>query len=169
MPDDYNFSHVVILIIPVLFIIGSYLALKKEDQDSKNFFITFIAFAGFIQYFAMPRYGLGGLPLHLCNMAIILMMASAIFKWKGFFYFNYFANVLGALAALLIPDITDDLFNMGEMRYAFNHWYAFAWPILAVALGTFRRPQLKDMYKALGVFSVYYLIIVFLNAWFNTI
>ncbi len=97
------------------------------------------------------------------------MMASAIFKWKGFFYFNYFANVLGALAALLIPDITDDLFNMGEMRYAFNHWYAFAWPILAVALGTFRRPQLKDMYKALGVFSVYYLIIVFLNAWFNTI
>jgi ABC-2 type transport system ATP-binding protein len=95
------------------------------------------------------------------------MLFSAVFKIRGFFYFNYFANVLGALAALIFSDISGDLFSLGAMQYAFNHWYAFAWPILAIALNTFERPQLKDMYKAIGVFSVYYLVIIFVNAWFN--
>ncbi|MFA7560645.1 MAG: ATP-binding cassette domain-containing protein [Candidatus Izemoplasmatales bacterium] len=167
IPEEFNFTHNLLLLIVIIFIFISYLSMKNKSQIKKDFFITFIAFAGFFQFFYVRRYGLSGLPLHLCNTAIVLMLFSAVFKLKSFFYFNYFANVLGALAAMLFPDITGDLFSIGAMQYAFNHWYAFAWPILAIALNTFNRPTLKDMYKAIGVFSVYYLGIIFINAWFN--
>ncbi len=167
IPEEFNFTHSLLIIIVIVFIIASYIIFRKKKQIQKDFFITFIAFAGFFQFFYVRRYGLSGLPLHLCNTAIVLMLFSAVFKIRGFFYFNYFANVLGALAALIFSDISGDLFSLGAMQYAFNHWYAFAWPILAIALNTFERPVLKDMYKAIGVFSVYYLVIIFVNAWFN--
>lgn len=167
IPEEWNDSHVFIVGLPILFAIVSYAILKDKSQEKKNFFITFIVFASFFQYFSYPHHGLNGLPLHLCNMAIVLMLCSILFRWKGFFYFNYFANVLGALAALLFPDISGDLFSTGAMRYLFNHWYVFTWPILAVALGTFGRPKLNDMIKAIRVFSVYYFLIVIINAWFN--
>lgn len=167
IPEDYNPTHILLLIIPIIFTIISYFALRHKEQDQKDFFITLVAFAAFIQYFSYPKIGLSALPLHLCNMAVIIMLFSIVFRLKGFFYFNYFANVVGGIAALVFPDIVEDLFVNGAMRYAFNHWYVIAWPILAVALHTFARPKLKDMYKAIGVFTVYYLIIVFVNAWFN--
>jgi ABC-2 type transport system ATP-binding protein len=167
VPEEFNFSHLLILAISILFIVITYLAMRKKGQVQKDFLITLIVFAAFFQYFSYRHHGLNSLPLHLCNTAIVLMMFSVIFKWRGFFYFNYFANVLGAMAALLFPNITGDLFSHGAMRYAFNHWYVLAWPILAVALGTFRKPTLKDMNKALVVFTVYFITIVFINAWFN--
>lgn len=167
IPEDYNLPHIIFLLIPMVLMIVGYVSMKKKDQMQKDFFLTFMAFAAFFQYFSYPVSGLGSLPLHLCNMAIILMMFSIVFRWKGFFYFNYFANVLGAFFALILPNMTTDLFSAGAMRFGFNHWYAFAWPVLAVALSTFKRPTLKDMNKAIIVFTVYYLAMVFLNAWFN--
>jgi ABC-2 type transport system ATP-binding protein len=167
IPEEFNVTHILILVIPVLFIIITYRLMRNKEQKQKDFLIVFIVFAAFFQYFSYPHSGLSGLPLHLCNTAIVLMMFSIVFKWKGFFYFNYFANVLGALAALVLPTISGDLFSTGSMRYLFNHWYVFAWPILAVALNTFKRPTLKDMNKAIVVFTVYFIVIVFINAWFN--
>ena len=167
IPEEFNASHKFLLIVPVIFVIIAYIGMRNKSQEAKYFFITFIAYAALFQYFSYPHSGLTGLPLHLCNTAIIIMVLSITFRLKGFFYFNYFANVLGALAALLFPSITEDLFANGAMRYAFNHWYVVAWPILAIALNTFKRPVLKDMYKAIIVFSVYYVFIVFINAWLN--
>ena len=44
---------------------------------------------------------------------------------------------------------------------------AFMLPILSVALHVFARPKLKDMAKAIGYFTLYYVFIVFINAWLN--
>lgn len=167
IPDGYNVTHNIFILISFLFPLVAYILLRKKDQEKKDFFIVFIAYAAFIQYFSYRQHGLGGLPLHLCNTAIVFMIISATFRWRGLFYFNYFANVVGALAAILLPEITQDFFVEGAVRYYFNHWYAFAWPILAVALHTFERPKLKDMYKAIMVLSGYYIVILWINAWFN--
>lgn len=167
IPDGFNFSHNLLLLIPIVIIIISYFSLRNKTLQTRDFFIVFIAFAAFFQFFYVRRYGLTGLPLHLCNMAIVIMFISAIFRFKGLFYFNYFANVLGGIAALAFPDITEDLFVMGAMQYAFNHWYVILWPILAVALGVFDKPNLKHMYKAIIVLTIYYIFIVFINAWLN--
>lgn len=167
IPDDFNLTHNLFILITILFPVIAYLFMRKKDQQAKDFFITLIAFAAFIQYFSYRQHGLGGLPLHLCNTAIIFMVISVVCRWRGVFYFNYFANVVGALAAILLPEISDDFFGEPAFRYYFNHWYAFAWPILAVALHTFKRPKLKDMYQAIMVLSGYYVVILWINAWFN--
>jgi len=167
IPEDFNMLHIVMILIPVVFLIVAYQLMKNKTQEQKNFFIVLIAFAAFFQFFYVRRGGLAGLPLHLCNTAIIIMLFSAVFKIRKFFYFNYFANVLGALIALLIPSMGGDVNTLSSMGFLFNHWYVFTWPILAVALHTFERPILSYMHKALLVFTIYYIAMVFLNAWFN--
>lgn len=168
IPEDYNTSHLLmLLLLPTVFLIVSYLVMKKKKQPQKDFFLAFLAIAAIIQYFSYGRVGLGGLPLHLCNMGVLLILISITFRFRGIFYFNYFANVLGALMALLFPSITSDLFSADALRYLYNHWFIFVWPVLGVALGTFERPVLKDMFKAIIVFTVYFIAMVFVNAWFN--
>jgi len=166
--DDFNKEHIAFLIFPFVIMLVSYFVMFNKRQKDRNLMLIFLVLAAYIEYFFERRYGLGGLPLHLCNMAIILMLLSFIFHLKGVFYFNYFANVLGALVAIVLPSVgTEDVYSIVSMHYWYNHWYAFFIPVLGVAFHTFERPTLKLMVRAIGVFTVYYIVVVFLNAWFN--
>jgi len=167
VPDEFTYSHLFVIAFPFLLMFVVYYVTKKENQISKDTIITYLAFAAFTQYFYMRRETLEALPLHLCNTAVLLLLLAVVFKINQFFYFSYFANVLGALAAILLPNYSSDLFTFSVIHYGYNHLYAFVIPILAVALHTFPRPGLKHMYKAILVFSIYYVSVVFLNAWFN--
>jgi ABC-2 type transport system ATP-binding protein len=115
----------------------------------------------------MRRSGLSVLPLHLCNTAVIILLFSIVFRIKGLFYFSYFANVLGAIAAILLPNYSSDFFSFSVIHFGYNHMYALIIPILGVALGMFPRPVLSHMLKAIGIFTIYYIVVVNLNAWFN--
>lgn len=165
--DEFTNSHIAVIISPFILMSAVYLTMRYKSQEAKNALITFMAFAGFMQYFYMRRETLSALPLHLCNTAVILMLFAVVFRIKRFFYFSYFANVLGALAAIILPNYSVDLFSFGVIHYGYNHLYAFITPVLAVALHTFDRPVLSHMYKAILVFAVYFISVVFLNAWFN--
>jgi ABC-2 type transport system ATP-binding protein len=166
-PIEFVPTHRLTIYIAFLFMILSYALMRGKTQEDKNLFFATLALAGLFQYFYVRKGGLGGLPLHLCNTAIIMMFFSFVFKMKGVFYFSYFVNVLGALCAILLPNFTSDLFNLNTVAYWFNHIYAFVLPVLGVALRVFPRPTLKMMYKAIGIFTLYFLLVVFLNAWFN--
>ncbi|MDY0024337.1 MAG: YwaF family protein [Candidatus Izemoplasmatales bacterium] len=166
-PLDFNMEHIFVIIFPIILMIFVYMIMRRQIQENKDAVIIYMAFAGFIQYFSVQRLGLAALPLHLCNTAVILLLLAVVFRIKRFFYFSYFANVLGAIAAIILPNYTTDFFSIGVMHFGFNHMYAFIIPILAVALHTFERPILSHMYKAIMVFTVYFFTVVFLNAWFN--
>ncbi|MBE0701019.1 MAG: YwaF family protein [Acholeplasmataceae bacterium] len=164
---SFKTTHLVVIIIPFLVMILTVLLVKNKNQEDKNLLIIFLVFASLFQYFYVRRPGIGGLPLHLCNTAVLLMFVAVVFRNKGFFYFTYFANVIGAMLAILLPNYSTDINHLYTLHFGFNHMYALVIPILAVALGTFSRPTLKDMSKAIVVFSVYFLLVVVLNAWFN--
>ncbi|MDD4090556.1 MAG: YwaF family protein, partial [Acholeplasmataceae bacterium] len=167
-PKDFNIEHLFVIFAVIFLMILSFQFMKNKDQNSKNAFIFFLAVAGVFQYFYTRRESIGALPFHLCNLAIILIFISTLFDFKGLFYFTYFANVIGAILAILMPNYsTEDFFNITVIHFGFNHLYAFTIPILAVALERFEKPNLKAMFQAIGVFTVYYLTILFLNAWFN--
>lgn len=166
-PIEFVVSHRITIYLTFLFMILSYFVMRSKTQEDKNLFFALLSLAGLFQFFYVRRSGLAGLPLHLCNTAIIMMFFSFVFKMRGVFYFSYFVNVLGALCAILLPNFETDLFALGTVAYWFNHIYAFVLPILGVALGVFPRPNLKMMYKAIGIFTLYFLLVVFLNAWFN--
>lgn len=165
--DELTPIHRITIYFTFAFMIVGYVAMRKKSQEDKDLFFVILALSGFFQFFYIRRYGLGGLPLHLCNTAIIMMFFAYVFKLKGVFYFSYFVNVVGAAFAIILPNYNIDAFDMDSIGYWYNHIYAFVLPILGVALRVFQRPTLKMMYKAIGIFSIYFVSMVLINAWFN--
>jgi ABC-2 type transport system ATP-binding protein len=165
--EDFNPLHRGVIYFSFLFMILGYLLMRTKSQEDKNLFFALLSLSGFFQFFYVRRYGLSGLPLHLCNTAIIMMFFAFVFKMKGIFYFSYFVNVVGAAVAIMLPNHSSEFFSLGSMGYWYNHIYAFVLPILGVALGVFKRPTLKMMYKAIFIFSIYFVSMAIVNAWFN--
>src|SRR5690606_28968367 len=167
IPKEFNVEHLILILIPIIAMFVIYKLMKQKSVDAKETLILFLAVASIFQYFYMRREDLAALPFHLCNMAVILIFFAVVFKIKSFFYFAYFANVIGAIGGILLPNYEVDFFTLQVIHFAYNHIYALIIPILGVALGVFHKPTLKSMYQALIVFMVYYLVFLFLNAWFN--
>ncbi len=167
VPKKFNAEHFVLILLPVVLIIVIYHLMKNKDKEQKDALILMMAISAVFQYFYMRRPGFAALPLHLCNTAVILIFFGVLFKIKSFFYFSYFANVIGAIGGILLPNYSADFYSFQVVHFFFNHTYALIIPILAVALGVFEKPKLKSMYQAIAVFSVYFIAMLFLNAWFN--
>ncbi|MFA7589637.1 MAG: ATP-binding cassette domain-containing protein, partial [Acholeplasmataceae bacterium] len=167
VPKDFTITHIFVIIVPVVLMFTIYFVMRRKDQNDKTLLMVFLAFAGVFQYFYMRRIGLAALPLHLCNTAVILLFFALVFNIKSFFYFSYFANVLGAIAAIFLPNYSTDFFSFTVIHFGYNHLYALIVPILGVALHVFPKPVLSHMYKAILVFTVYFIVVVGLNAWFN--
>ena len=165
---DFSGIHRFYLILTVLSIILPYVFFRRKSLDSRKLVFGLGALAGLFQYFYVARNGLSGLPLHLCNTAIIMMFLAYVFKLKGVFYFSYFVNVLGAIFAIIMPNITYEANHIRTIHYWLNHILAFALPILGVSLGVYERPNLKMMLRAIGFFSLYFIATVLLNAFFNS-
>ncbi|PKL00528.1 MAG: hypothetical protein CVV56_05250 [Tenericutes bacterium HGW-Tenericutes-1] len=165
--DEFTPIHRITIYFTFVFMILGYLLMRNKKQEDKNLFFVILALSGFFQFFYIRRSGLGGLPLHLCNTAIIMMFFAYVFKLRGVFYFSYFVNVVGAAFAILLPNYTIDAFTISSVGYWYNHIYAFVLPVLGVALRVFERPTLKMMYKAIFIFSLYFVSMALINAWFN--
>ena len=89
-------------------------------------------------------------------------------KNEKVFYFTFFINVFGAFIALLMPNFTlVNFLNYDVVIFYVVHYYAFAMPILLVALGIFERPKLKQWIYSVIWFGVYFASMLILNAWFT--
>lgn len=93
------------------------------------------------------------------------MLLSFVLKNRAVFAFNYLVNVTGAIFALLLPDTEAQLTSELGMHYFNGHMLLVVLPILAVALGVFPRPKIKDVGYCIAVFTGYFLVVAVLNAW----
>lgn len=162
--SGFNLAHVIVITLSALIPLGIFWSGRKLSQPARTMLLGFLILAMNFEYFYLPRHGYGGLPLHLCNAAVILLLVSYTTGWRGVFYFNYFANVVGALAAILIPNYTTDATSALALHFYYNHIYAVFIPLLCVGFGLFSRPKLKDMYQAIVVFTGYFLLVAVLTA-----
>ncbi len=167
IPKDFNMEHLFVIIVPIILMIIIYRYIKPKSQVAKDALIAFLAIAAVFQYFYMRREDLAAWPLHLCNMAVVLIFFGTVFRIKSLFYFSYFATVLGAVGGIFLPNYEVDFFSLTVIHFGFNHMYVLIIPILGIALGTFEKPKLKSMYQAIAVFTVYFIVVIILNAWFN--
>lgn len=163
----FNSIHRITLYFTVLFLILGYIFMRNKTDEQKHLFFSFVTLSALWQYFYYKQTGLAGLPFHLCNTAVILMFVAHIFKLRGVFYFTYFVNVLGALFALMMPSLSNDAFSLHSVHFWYNHIYAVVLPLLGVALRVYKRPTLQMMYRAIGIFTIYFISVVIINAWFN--
>ncbi len=157
------------LIIPFLI----FQALKNKSQDVKRFFMIYMSLAllwTYLSYWTFADFANPiNWPLHLCNTAMFILPICLIFKLDKVFYFCLFINVLGAFFAMLMPNTDSSVNALGTDRIIFwvNHYPAFFSPILLVALKIFKRPKFREWLYSYVVFSIYFVLVLILNAWFS--
>lgn len=169
--EEFGFVHRLVLYYAVGFPALIFMLFKNKDYQSRHLIVLLLSLAGCIHFFDYYTFldftSVTNLPLHLCHTAMILMPICVIFKTERLYYFTYFVNVTGAFFALIIPNMSAPIFSTGAVHFWINHWYAFFLPFLIMGLGIYGRPNIKRFKRAVEAFVVYYVFIVFINAWFS--
>ncbi len=175
-PHDFNIYHRMILYPAIIIPIVLFVLLRDKPMDTKRFAMMYYAWLGLLNFSFYHRFAdffgpswVTALPLHLCNTAMYITPLCLTFKWKKFFYFTYFINVLGAFLAMIMPNYNEGISILGISIWLFymNHYQAFFMPLLVVGLGIFRRPRLKEFKYSMIGFSVYFVLMLIVNAWFT--
>ena len=169
LSEEHRFMVYMSVVIP--FII--FHALREKSLDAKRTAMVYLVLSTFWAYigrwnFEMLKDPLN-LPLHLCNTAMFLFPLCLLFKLEKLFNFTLFINVLGALLAMLMPWELNGINAIGTERVSFwlNHHIAFFVPLLLVALGLFKRPKFKEWIYSVVALTVYFVAMLFINAWFS--
>ena len=115
------------------------------------------------------KINVNNLPIHLCHTALYVLPICIAFNLKRLFYFTYFINVFGAIMAMMWPNTGDcsNYLNPSVILFWYNHIAAYSMPLLAVALGIFEKPKMKQMFYSLAFFAAYMFLIVVANSWLS--
>mgnify|MGYP000995723858 CR=1 FL=1 len=167
---DFSVTHLLVILGMIVLTFVTIFVLRKINKDDISQTVLIISsLACFSLYYSrrdVLAFDLSGLPLHLCNTAVILMVISFTIKNKPIFYFNYLVNVTGALFAIFLPDYSGKIVSEAGMHYWVNHVLLFILPIVGVGCKLFERPKLKYVFYSILVFTIYFIAIAFINAWF---
>ena len=175
--DSKGFAlyHRLYLYLAFIVLIGLYLLLKRKDKEYSRMVLLFISLTTLISYcydydfsrFITPT----SWPLHLCNTAMFIIPLCLIFRMKRLFYFTLFINVLGAFLAMLMPNYSDvnGAINTSVVRFWINHIMAFVMPVLIILLRVYDRPKLRQFIWSMVGFLVYFVFVLFINAWFSSL
>ncbi len=174
-PKELNFYHRLLLYPAAVIPITLFVLLRDKTYDTKRFAMMYYAFLGLINFSFGHRFGdlfgagwVTALPLHLCNTAMYITPLCLTFKWKKLFYFTYFINVMGAFLALVMPDTGENgILSHSVINFFMSHYHAFYMPLLVVGLGIFRRPRWKEFKYSMVAFSIYFVAMLIVNAWFT--
>ena len=170
---DMSRTHRVYVYLMFIIPLTIYFSLRGKDDRTIRFSLIFISVSTMITYSICYSYAtltdISSWPFHLCNTAMYVVPICLIFKWKRLFYFTYFINVLGAIFAMLMPnyDETLNIFTYEAFHFWINHWCAFFFPLICVALRQFDRPKLKLFGYSMFWFFVYFVLVLFLNVYFT--
>ena len=175
-PKELNLYHRLMIYPSFIVPIVLYLLLKDKDMDTKRLAMMYYAWISLLSFSFNHRFAdfvgedwVTTLPLHLCNTAMYITPLCLTFKWKRFFYFTYFINVLGAFLAIVMPNYSDSasIISNGVWIFYINHWQAFFMPLLIVGLGIFERPRWKQFGYSMTGFAVYFILMLIINPWFT--
>ena len=175
-PNDLNQFHRLYIYPSIIVPIALCLILKDKPMQTKRFVVMFYAWLALLNFSYNHRFpnfmGEGwvtSLPLHLCNTALYITPLCLTFKWKRFFYFTYFINVLGAFLALMMPNYSDSasIITPTVVLFFMYHYQAFFMPLIVVGLGIFQRPRWKQFGYSMIGFAAYFVLVLVTNAWFT--
>ncbi len=167
---DFLFHHRLLLYGAMILPIVAYFILRNKEEGVKKFILLYFSLVAMFLY----SYGINftkliqdptSWPLHLCNTAMFLVPICIVFKTNKLFYFTYFINVFGALAAMLMPNYADGvrLYSSSAIRFWYNHYCAFFMPLLLVALKMFDRPTIKQFRYSIVGFCMYFIVALLMN------
>lgn len=154
----FSLGHLVSLVAILLVIVLMYVyrAKLREERVNKAFRYSLAAFLLFTEVslwvwdYAVGEWTLAySLPLHLCNISLLLSVVMLIRRSYGLFEFVYLAGLGGDIQALVTPDLG---------WYSFPHYVTIQFFIahggivvacLFMILVERYRPTVKSMWKTL--------------------
>lgn len=174
-PMDLNYYHRLLIYPSFVIPIALYLIFRNKSEDVRRFSMLYYSWTALVMFSWTHKFadfiGSGWvttLPLHLCNTALYVTPICLTFRLKKLFYFTYFINVLGAFLAITMPDTGENyILSTNICEFYLSHYQAFYMPLLVVGLGLFRRPRLKEFKYSMVAFVIYFVAILFINAWFS--
>ncbi len=181
MLDDFSIEHRIALYGAILLPIAIHFIFHKYEYEQRRYALLYMALATLISYCYKHSYvdfiDITAWPLHLCNTAMFIVPLCLAFKLKKLYYFTLFINVLGALLAMVLPNVDLILAEGGRegwlvahnVNFWLNHYCAFFMPILMMSLRIFERPKMKHFTWSLIAFAVYYLIVLFANSYLTAV
>ena len=172
----YGFTeeHRVMIYIAILLPVVVYHLLKNKPKDHQHVIFAIGSLAFLWSYIGRwnwidLRFEPSGWPLQLCNTAMFLLPLCIMFNMERLFNFSLFINVVGAMFAMAMPNEYTKISAIEAERVSFwlNHWVAFGLPLVLVALKQFKRPKFKEWVYSLIAFAVYFVAMLFINAYFT--
>ena len=169
--SGFNFTHRIVLYLSFLIPLLLYFGFRKKGKEENRTMLIYLASACLITFcytIDITNLSYTNLPLHLCNTGVFLIFIAFVFNIKSLYYFTFFVNVIGALFAMFMPNISNSMFLAENLRFWYNHIYVFFLPVLAMVLEIFPRPNFKMIRGAIGVFTIYFIAMIIANSWINT-
>lgn len=110
-------------------------------------------------YVGEPIYSL--LPLHLCNLTLIIAILTMLTKSQKLFQLTYFW-CLGALFAVITPDIKYSFPHPLTLSFYITHFYLLFAAIYGILFFNFK-PTFKGWVNAFITLNIFAFIIFFIN------
>ena len=161
----YGIIHIGWLLFIVVEIILLIKIFKNKSYEEQYILCLILALVTLFQYNSMFSLTISfkRLPLQLCNLASYFLIVIAIItKNKHIFNFNFIVNALGALIAILMPDLDNKgIFNVWNMHFITEHTHILIVPILALTFKIFPRidkDSLKDAFIGFSICFVFCLV-----------
>ncbi len=170
--ERFSPLHFVWIFYLVGKIIVLWLLFRNKSEEDKYLLCIVLALSVMFQYNSMfsLTINIKRLPLQLCNLASYLMLIALIMKNRFIFNFNFLVNMVGAVIALLVPDVNGrNIFEVWNLHFIYEHTNVVVVPILALLFGLFPKIDKVAYCDAIIGFSGYFVVVLILGIIFNNL
>ncbi len=173
--EPFNLTFFIVTALFALILIGGTLVMRKKSDRAKRIVIAsaaIVTLIGFIvyKYFLsldaaydkMTVVTTGGfnwwgeLPLHLCNINMLLIPVAVLLNLQLLMSFCFFVGSICAALAIIMPGLGFDHYSIFLPRmlgYFGTHFMVVIMAIAIVSFGLYR-PKFKDLLKTCGVITL---------------
>ena len=154
----------------VAIIVVFYFIFRNKPYELRYIFVLALSWALMLQFSQMftasSELNVMKLPLQLCNLGSYLALIMLLKKNARIYHFALIVNVIGAIIAIAILDISKDvshITNLWVVHYVVEHTKVMAIPILCLVLKIFDPIKKKDARDFTVSFTAYYLFVLVLG------
>lgn len=156
MIRPFNLLHIIIILCSPVLILAFYFILRRKSYTFKRYFFLGVSIFNIIFYIAYkfwlfndPDHNFiiwNELPLHLCNINLILLFFAMLFDNKLLTSFVAVIGSIGAFFPLLFPEgqFMNLKFNLSCLGFYGTHTLIFVTSISLMTTGMYR-PTIKSL------------------------
>ncbi|MBQ3040248.1 MAG: YwaF family protein [Clostridia bacterium] len=157
-PTTFGGLHIGWMVLTVVAIIALYYVFRFRSYNDRFQLCMFLALVLFYQYNSYYLRGItiGRLPFQLCNIACFFYLIALVFNFKKMFQFAFLANIVGAIIAIISPNLTQGNFSLNTFHFMIEHSLVLMVPALAMGLRIIPRLTFKSLKYFFVGFTSYF-------------